>query len=242
MLAAAVGDGTEGPSGTIVGNIWTSTSQVTPEWTGMCCAADGIKFAACNSGYIFTSEDSGATLVERKAGSWRAIACNSDRTKLVAVIGWQANTGNIWLSIDSGANWTDVNVTATTPPPANQHWRSVAMNGDGTVIVAAVGGDPGDTAKTGSIWLSVDSGATWNLQTTPGVKNWQTLSSNADGTRLAAAVSDGAEAPAALGSVLGDIWTSDTTDIPAVAAIPGRSCASTPPYPTACIKPPRNTF
>ena len=221
----------------VAGNIWTSTGGAPPEWTGMCCSADGVKFAACNATHIYTSEDSGGTLLARQAGSWRAIACDSTRTKLVAVIGWQANTGNIWLSTDSGANWTEQ--TGIGAPTLNQHWRSVASNSDGTVLIAAVGGDPSDIAKTGSIWLSEDSGATWKLQTTPGVQNWQTLSSNADGTRLAAAVSDGAEAPPSSGSVLGDIWTYDPIITPSVAAF---NCAPAPPYPMACIKPPRNTF
>jgi hypothetical protein len=206
VLAAGVGDGQENPPGNLAGNIWIGTGGVGPEWSGMCCDSAGTSFAACNATHIYTSTDSGTTLTQRQAGAWRAIACDSNFINLAAVIGWETTTGNIWLSPDGGVTWTDVNVTATTPPPLNQHWRSITMSSDGSVIAAAIGGDEGDVARTGTIWLSTNGGVTWVEQTpTPGTQNWQSITSNADGSKLAAAVGDGSPEPP--GSVVGNIWT-----------------------------------
>ena len=87
------------------------------------------------------------------------------------------------------------------------------MDSDGSVIAAVIGGDEGDESSTGTIWLSVDYGATWTEQipppvTMPGTKNWQAITSNADGSKLAACVGDGSQEPP--GSVVGNIWTYDS--------------------------------
>ena len=223
LLAAAVGDGRDwGTGGTdLSGNIWIGTGGVGPQWSGMCCATDGIttdgiKFAACNATHIYTSIDSGNTLTKREPGAWRAIACDSTCTNLAAVIGWESTTGNIWLSPDSGVTWTEVTaVTATTPPPADQHWRSITMSSDGSVIAAAIGGDPGDTSSTGTIWISSDgAGDVWTEQTPiPGSRNWQTITTNGDGSKFAAAVGDGDQEPPGDGS--GNIWTFSGANNPA---------------------------
>jgi len=58
--------------------------------------------------------------------SWTCVAFSVDGTEVVAA----ANTGQIYISKDSGVTWT------WTEPPA-QPWRAVAVSGNGSNIVAA---------------------------------------------------------------------------------------------------------
>jgi hypothetical protein len=149
---------------------------------------------------------------------WWGIASDALGSTLVAAsIGNLTSPlgGNIWLSTDYGQTWTK----QTGPSLAN--WEDVAVNSAGTVLVAvAYGGD---------IWKSTDSGVTWIKDTTVGaIKNWRSVASNSSGDRLASVVFGG------------NIWTWPV--VAAVPAVPAFSCAPSPPYPMACIKPPRNTF
>ena len=206
-LAACVGDGSQEPPGSVVGNIWTydSAGGVPAEWTGICCNTDGARMAVCNTTHIYISSDSGATLEQKQIATapaeWSAIACSDDFIFQVAAEGYGTSTGRVWLSIDGGENWTQ-----NAGAPAAQ-WKSVTINNDGTMIAAVVGGNTTNTTTAGSIWISEDSGVTWSEQTPiPGTKSWQSITSNTDGTMLAAAVGDGKQSPT--GTIVGNIWTS----------------------------------
>jgi hypothetical protein len=59
------------------------------------------------------------------------------------------------------------------------YWSAIASSSDGTKLVATVNG--------GYIYTSIDSGATWNQQTSFGPQIWTTVSSSSDGTKLVAA-------------------------------------------------------
>ena len=78
-------------------------------------------------GTIYTSPNSGGTWAPTSAPSdnWTSVACSSDGTKLVAVVG----AGLIYISTNSGGAWTP-----TTAPYSN--WRSVACTSDGSKFLA----------------------------------------------------------------------------------------------------------
>ena len=82
--------------------------------------------------------------------------------------------GNIWISNDSGATWTE-----DTSIGATKNWFNITSSSDGTKLVACVGG--------GNVWVSNDSGATWteDIINISGNKYWQKVTSSADGTKLA---------------------------------------------------------
>lgn len=135
---------------------------------------DGMKLiGARDTGYIYTSTDGGATLVQRtSAGSkrWNAVATSNDGTKLVATAGYPEY---IYTSTDSGATWTQQTGAGM------RSWGSVTSSSDGSKLAAGVW-------FGGYIYTSTDSGATWTAQTGSGYYEWQGLSASSDGTKLAA--------------------------------------------------------
>jgi photosystem II stability/assembly factor-like uncharacterized protein len=183
-LVATPGGGTQ--------RLWTyvSTEAVTPpsslwteriasgqrQWNSIASSADGTKLAAvANSGYIYTSTNSGATWTEQTASgqhAWSSIASSADGTKLAAVV----NGGYIYTSADSGATWTEQTASGQLP------WASIASSADGTKLVAVVyGGYP---------YISTDSGANWTQNTN--VSGYlASVSCSSDGTHIAVARSQG---------------------------------------------------
>jgi len=138
---------------------------------------------------------------------WQTIAMSDDGTKLfVADNG--AGTGLVYRSLDSGANWSQTSLPATS-------WRSVTSSDDGARL-GAVGSnswiwlsdDSGSnwysnnqnlytrtgiaTNSTGTKWISIrknlsimirDYGETWT-QVQPGSANWECCALSEDGTKL----------------------------------------------------------
>jgi hypothetical protein len=102
--------------------------------------------------------------------SWSAVASSADGTKLVAVV----NGGQIYTSIDGGANWT--------VRERVRAWSAVASSSDGVNLAATVNG--------GQIYTSSDSGATWVQRSSP-VAAWSAIASSANGVKLVATVNGG---------------------------------------------------
>jgi hypothetical protein len=81
----------------------------------------------------------------------------------------------MYISRDSGSTWT----------PHLQDgpwWNSIACSADARRLAAAH-----NNAYTGGIWLSADSGASWDEGFAPGTTIWQCLACSADGTRVVGA-------------------------------------------------------
>jgi len=118
-------------------------------------SSDGTKVVAADSnGYIYTSNDSGASWVQRTAAgnrTWISVAFSSNGTQIVAAV----TNGYIYTSNDSGGSW--VQRTAA----GSRNWRKVVMSSDGGKLIAISHNDPG-------IYLSTDFGQNWSLQQTPG--------------------------------------------------------------------------
>ena len=150
----------------------------------VCCNSNGDKFTAIvNDGYIYTDVGVGTNTTgnggNQKASQqkWYAIDCSSDGSKLAAVIGGSnSDAGNIWISTDSGDNWTQ-----KIAGGGAKDWRDITMSADGKKLAAVVNG--------GNIWISSDSGSTWTEDSSVGTnKNWVSITSSDDGTNLTAAV------------------------------------------------------
>ena len=155
---------------------FTWTAQMTDAkrtWCPIASSSDGTKLvAAVNSGYLYTSTDSGATWTARMndtTRSWLAIASSSDGAKLVAAV----NSGYLYTSTDSGVTWTP------RMTDSGRAWYSIASSADGTKLAAVVRGE--------YIYTSTDSGVTWTPQTDKGIQYWTSIASSEDGTKLAAA-------------------------------------------------------
>ena len=111
------------------------------------------------------------------ARNWVSVACSSDGNKMVAVVGGQNNTGQIYTSTDGGVSWT--------ARDSNRKWTSVASSNDGTKLVA--------TTNSSGIYTSTDSGLSWTQegQTTDPTAQWSSIASSADGTKLVAVAQTG---------------------------------------------------
>lgn len=98
---------------------------------------------------------------------WTSVASSADGTKLAA-----AGTvgAGICLSTNSGVAW----VTSSAPVVA---WSSIASSADGTRLIAA----------EGSVYISTNSGSTWNPSTPTGNR----VASSADGSKLMVAQASG---------------------------------------------------
>jgi hypothetical protein len=68
-----------------------------------------------------------------------SVASDSTGTNLVAIV---VNSGHIWVSSDSGVQWTDTGLGGH----ANQNWQWVTSNASGSQQVAV--------ASNGDIWAN----------------------------------------------------------------------------------------
>lgn len=132
-------------------------------------SSDGlIVYSAHN--YLYKSTDAGATWSRVTAVSTSnvyGISVSSDGTKIAAAL----YNGNLWVSLDSGVNWSAKN--------SSRKWTDVAISDDGLKIYAVVDG--------GYIYRSSDSGATWDSSTADtngGSLNigWSSVTTSSNGT------------------------------------------------------------
>ena len=115
-------------------------------------------------------------------GAWFSMTSSSDGTKVAAidVSGPNGFGGYIWISHDSGSNWTKVN---SIEP---QLWYSISSSADGTKLVASSIANIGyEGSRTGQIYISNDSGATWTPSTSAGMGSWSSTAYSPDGTKIA---------------------------------------------------------
>lgn len=94
---------------------------------------------------------------------WTSVASSANGSNLVA-----ASTTGIFISSDSGMTWVSNNLAA----------QAVASSADGTKLTAV--------QNYGGIYVSTNSGVTWQPTTAPN-SQWDSVASSADGTKLAAA-------------------------------------------------------
>ena len=180
-------------------------------------SSDGTHLAAVESdnsaygtepGDIWTSTNSGATWTDQSAvqgnsaiknREWTCIASNADGTHLVAADrglgpGQTSNPGDIFISTNSGANWTDQSIASGNSALQEQYWGFVVSSSDGTQLVAGnIGGNydgSGWSGETGDIWISTNSGGSWTNKTTSNSvmsgQYWCSGASSSDGTHIVA--------------------------------------------------------
>ena len=112
-----------------------------------------------------------------------------DGTKIAAVAQW----GGLWRSSDSGATWAN-----TFPSASSWNWRGITSSADGTRLAAfyhlgmvSVGGSQGWAYFGGNIYLSSDSGTSWQqaMLGVPGSSPcffWSSIAMSRDGSKIVA--------------------------------------------------------
>ena len=139
------------------GSSWTARQSAgLRDWTDITSSADGKYLAASvMAGNIFTSSDWGETWVERSTGGfsryWSTINSSSDGSTIIATAG-SSNT-YIYTSTDYGATWTG------HAGPGTKFWYDSWVSDDGSKMIAIT--------YTKDMAISYDSGATWDVKTTP---------------------------------------------------------------------------
>ena len=149
--------------------VWTQqTGSGDRNWYSASSSSDGTQLVVGDygtfgdTGYIYTSTDSGANWTERSAvGSrdWEGLTMSADGTRIAAVeFGSFGGNGSILVSSNSGANWTE--------HVFSENWRDVAGSSDGQYLVAV-----GDN---GAVYVSSDFGANWTSKSVGGGgESWQ---------------------------------------------------------------------
>lgn len=108
---------------------------------------------------------------------WAALASSGDGTRLLAASRSAFNASSrLFVSLDSGATWTNVG-------PTGDSWNAVAVSEDGTKFAAAA-------AQPGGLYTSDDLGATWTPTAAP-ITFWASLALSTNGRTIAAAASSG---------------------------------------------------
>ena len=171
-----------------VSDIWTPTADAYGNWTSVACSSNGSIVVATQGantmggkttyGSLFVSTDEGAAwrIPDRvHVGVWTSSAVSLDGTVMVAAqeLDETGYPGQVWTSTDSGASWT------SNGP--HMKWSSVAMNSNGTMMMAAA------STPSGFVYASSDFGVSWTA--TPQYGNRVGVSP--DGTTVVAGETDG---------------------------------------------------
>jgi hypothetical protein len=161
-------------------SLWVGRDSIRT-WNTIDSSADGTKLVAGTAnGYVYTSNDSGATWTEHTSiGSrlWMGVAISDDGTHIAV----GSYNKFFYISNDSGATWIYKSF-----PTLIDSVHSITMSSSGQKIAAA--GRYGD----GKVWVSTDYGATWNsygtVSTGPGRRG---IRYSGDGSTLVTGISAG---------------------------------------------------
>jgi photosystem II stability/assembly factor-like uncharacterized protein len=164
-------------SSTDSGVTWTNYPNL--QFAYVACSADGSKLVAGGFGApkpVYLSTNSGATWTGLSGDLFDlgGLACSADGNRLAIVDSRLGSTNSIYVSTNLGGSWT------RTSAPPNDYYKGIASSADGIKLVA-----PGYP-----VWLSTNSGATWN---SIGAENAcrHTCALSADGNRITIAVPGG---------------------------------------------------
>lgn len=133
------------------------------------------------------------------SANWGSPVYSTNGDKVFAV----ARLSGIYASTNHGLDWS-----RTSAPETN--WTSVACSADGSEVVATVSKNPESFPwgnYPGPIFISRDSGLTWQQSSAP-IANWSSVACSFDGKTLLAAAGDGFnDGPLYVSTNSGVTWT-----------------------------------
>jgi photosystem II stability/assembly factor-like uncharacterized protein len=189
LVAAAAYTSASTPGGfftsTNSGVSWISNSLPLMYWGSVASSADGNTLVAVapfgevigTSGAIFSSTNSGTTWTSNTLNNAVGVVTSADGKKMAVVAPLK-----FLRSTDSGTTWTP----ATNAPlvySIGSPSQYIACSADGTKLVLCVPLDSG--YHPGPIYVSTNSGDTWNLTLAP-TNVWGFVTMSADGNTIVA--------------------------------------------------------
>lgn len=154
------------------GDTWSQITAVAG-WHDCCTSSNGAIVYALGvvggSGSVYKSTNYGASfseIVSTAGKNWISICCSADGTKVYACFG--PITGDVWVSGDSGANWTPVGLS--------EDLVQISCSADGTKVVV------GNNAASDYVRVSTDSGVTF--PTVGALGRWLAVCMSRDGSTI----------------------------------------------------------
>jgi hypothetical protein len=168
------------------GQDWVQRSSVGRNYYSVASDSTGQYLAAAvENGYIYISDNWGATWAQRGANTtWRGIASNSTGQRLVAVV-W---TGGLYYTSDRGDNWTGPVNFGTQ---LNKTYNGVASDSTGEYLVTCVHNSGGSWANDAFVWHSRNGGTTWTADSSATARTYTSVASDSTGKYIVATVSTG---------------------------------------------------
>ena len=175
------------------GATWAPTAAPAGLWERLACSADGTKVVAGEGANVWVSTNSGATfwlaytlappyIAAGDQTACASVACSADGARMAAgsYAGYYYPWAGVATSGDSGATWA---FSTNGVAPAEYIWL-LAYSADGSRMAALGSGvEPIGGIALSGLFLSGDSGATWDLAP-PVVAPWTGVAMSADGCKL----------------------------------------------------------
>jgi hypothetical protein len=195
---------------TNAGTTWTSNSLPSMYWGSVASSADGntLLLAASSGetisspGAVFASTNGGGNWTSNNLTNAASVAVSADGRKMFV-----AGLFQFWRSTDSGTTWIqDTNAPGINSFPSPS--QLIAASADGTRLVLCVPseGDIIHGLSPGFIYISTDSGDTWNLTSAPS-NYWGFVTSSADGKTIVAVRNIGQPGMICLSTDYGATWS-----------------------------------
>lgn len=153
------------------GQSWVQLPAPSQRWFSVASSADGSRFIAANytEKSIYTSGDAGATWHSNSLPAlddWMQVTSSSDGRVLMVV-----SYNSAFVSRDYGATWT-----SNSLPESSSLSREAVSSADGSKLVI------GSTSHL--IYVSTNSGVTWQQATNAPNFSWISMAMSADGSKL----------------------------------------------------------
>ena len=155
------------------GTTWNDTGGFGGAWADVCMSSGGnIQYAIVDGLKTYKSTTSGDTWVQLTATAvnvsrkWSCCRCSKDG---VYVLFGVRSGGKLYVSSDSGVNFTEINIS--------KDWHCCTMSDNGSRMIAGNYG--------GEIWASFDYGVNWSKQNVES-QMWTGMQMTGNGTAVTA--------------------------------------------------------
>lgn len=145
-------------------------------------SADGQHIVVDSAPQQRISTDGGATwtlIEDTPFVGWNSMTTNADGSLQIG-----ASSQGLFISRNGGTTWETVDAPA---PADNARWYSVSVSADGTRIIAT---QSGGYAEGGYVYLSDDSGVTWQQVEALEIGDWNATTMSSDGRKISIAEGD----------------------------------------------------